>query len=214
MARSAILLLVVATGVAACGSVGRVQLPIDERPIRFVDAQSGAPIQRVLLIPQYSQSVGVATGGGHGPGAMASSLFVAFPVVYRSGDALQLRQPDSKGLLLPGGFIGQGLSIKGVTAIAPGYAGTWLWQLWDRPASLQVPLTPSGDAWVVNRDRLLRQLDQSRIRGADLSNQEREMFGVIPESAIDVRLGPDDRERVRQFLRASSRPSGPPSGAP
>ena len=204
MVRSAILLLLVAIGMAACGSVP-TQRPIDEKAIRFVDAQSGATVDRVLLIPQFRKAIGVATGGGHGPGAMSDSLFVAFPVVYRSGDPLQLRQPGSKGLLLPGTFIGQGLSIKGVTAIAPGYAGTWLWQLWDRPASLEVPLTPVGERWAVNRDRLLGQLDRSRIRGADLSDQEREMFSVIPEFSIDVRLEQDDRERVRRFMRASPR---------
>ena len=171
MRRAAILSTLLVSGVAACESVSPAQLAINKEPIRFVDGHTGASIESVLLLPQYSKATGISTGGGHGPGAMSDSLFVAFPVVYRSGEPLILRQPDSKGLLLPGAFIGQSLSIKGVTAIALGYAGAWTWQLWDRPPDFQVALSPLGDAWAASRDRLLAQLDQSRIPGADLTTR-------------------------------------------
>jgi hypothetical protein len=134
---------------------------------------------------------------------MTDSRFIAFPVVYRSGELLQLRQPDSKGLSLPGAFVGRGLSLKGVTVIAPGHAATWVWELWDRAPDFQVRLAPLGDEWPAYRDRLLAQLDQSRIRGADLSDRERAQFSIIPEFSIDVRLSHDDRVRVREFVQAS-----------
>jgi hypothetical protein len=190
---------------AACGSLAPGQRPIDEKPIRFVDAPTGAPIEAVLLLPQYSASTGVSTGGGHGPGAMSRSLYVALPVVYRSGTLLQLQLPGSKGLLLPGVFVGKGLILEGVTVLAPGYAGTWFWELWDRPHDFQVTLTPLAEGAAAKRDRLLAQLDQARIRGADLDDQEREMFNVAPPSSIDIRLAKDERERVRQFILARGR---------
>lgn len=190
---------------AACGSLAPKQRPIDEKPIRFVDARTGATIETVLLLPQYSTATGVSTGAGHGPGAMSHSVFLAFPVVYRSGILLQLQLPSSKGLLLPGVFVGKGLTIKGVTILAPGYAGTWLWELWDRPHGYQMALTPWADGAAAKRDRLLAQLDGSRIRGADLDDQEREMFNLAPQSSIDVRLSKDERERVRQFILARGR---------
>ena len=204
MKRAGILSILMAVAATACGTVGGHQLPVNEKPIRFVDSQTGDLIERVLLIPQYSKSTGVSTGGGHGPGAMTDSLFVAPPVVYGSGELLQLRQPDSKGLSIPGAFVGQGLSLKGVTVIAPQHAATWVWQLWDRPPDFQVPLAPMGDAWPAYRDRFLAQLDQSRIRGADLTEVERAQFSIIPEFSIDVRLSQDDRDRVRQFVRGSA----------
>jgi hypothetical protein len=195
----------VITAAAACGSLAPGQRPIDEKPIRFVDARTGAPIEAVLLLPQYNASTGVSTGGGHGPGAMSYSLYVALPVVYRSGALLQLQLPSSKGVLLPGVFVGRGRVLEGVTVLAPGYEGAWLWELWDRPHDFQVALTPWAERAAAKRDRLLAQLDRSRIRGADLDDQEREMFNVAPPSSIDLRLAKDERERIRQFILARDR---------
>jgi hypothetical protein len=44
---------ILAIVVAGCGSAGPAQLPINERPVSFVDSRSGALLSSVLLIPKY-----------------------------------------------------------------------------------------------------------------------------------------------------------------
>jgi hypothetical protein len=194
------LLILTAIGAVACGSVGPAQLPLSEKPIEFVDATTGASVERVLIIPQYSVSSGVSTGAGHGPGAMAETSFIAFPIVYRTGELLKVRQPDSKGLLLPGVFVGRGVSVEGVTVLAPGYLGAWFHKLWERPSGLKVPLTAMTEGWDAHRDRLIEHLSRARIRGRELNRLESELLNVSPELSIEVRLEEGDRQRIRDLL--------------
>jgi hypothetical protein len=115
-----IALVAVALLLGGCGSVGRAQRPIDEKPVWFVDTDSGASLGSVLLIPKYSASTGVSTGAGHGPGKMMNQAFLSAPVVYYSGQPLRVRQPDSHGVLLgPLLFAGRGVTPAGRSTLEP-----------------------------------------------------------------------------------------------
>ena len=190
---------------AGCTSAGHAQLPLNQQPFAFVDAKSGEPIGRVLIVPEYSSSKGVASGAGHGPGYMTHSLSVAFPFVYSTGERFAVTQPDSKGLVLGRPavvFVGQGVSVKGVIVIAPGYRSLWLWKLWERPTNTRVPLEPlNHNEAELHRRRLNDLLGAARISGAELTEPERLMFSVIKDFDIDVRFNEAERQLVRSFLK-------------
>lgn len=187
-----------------CWSVGKDQLTISHQPFAFVDAKSGATLDRVLIVPKYLTSTGVSSGAGHGPGYMSNASFLAFPFVYGAGEAFAPAQPDSKGLVIgrPGDFfVGRGVSIRGVIVIVPGYRSEWVWPLWERAPNTKVLLQPLP---AVEADEHLRRLQGllggSRIRGAELSDSEREMFSTIKDFDIDVHFNPSEQQLIRGFL--------------
>ena len=199
--------LVVAVAISsACGSLGPGQVPVQEQPVAFADAQSGAPIARVLLIPKYGVSTGVSTGGGHGPGKMIESSFLASPVMYESGHPLRLQVPDSRGIQLgPVFFVGRGMMLDGALALAPGYQGAWFWQLWQRERGFEVHLQPLGSGSAAHAARLLTLLEKSTIRGSDLSEDERRVFSLSPDFHLGVKLTSDERRMIRSFLLPASK---------
>ena len=117
---------------------------------------------------------------------------------------LHPRQPDSSGLLLgrPGDYsVGHGVGIQGVIVIAPVHRSVWVWQLWDRSPSAEVPLEPLSDSEARERDGRLRALfERSRIRGAELTGSELETFSTIKDFDIDVRFNAAERQMVLDFL--------------
>ena len=200
MRKFTVLFLIVIAIMAALGSVV-AQLPVNEKPISFVDARSGSPLESVLLIPKYSASTGISTGAGHGPGRMTDRIFIASPIIYHAGQPLRVKQPRSIGLMLPPLiFVGQGIHLHGVTVFAPGYDGAWIWSLWERKPD-RVELLPSGDAGAV-RNRQIALLEQSQIRGHELSESELDMFDLIPSFDIEVRFTDDDRRQIREYLNS------------
>ncbi len=202
----------------SCGSVGQAHRPVDSQPIIFVDAKSGATISRVLVVPQYSSATGVSSGGGHGPGYMVDKSFMSFPMIYLSGETFRPVQPDSTGLLLgPVVFVGQGVSLNGITVLASRYKPRYLWDLWDRPRGFKVALEPLAPDEAPNQERRLQGLlEQDRIRSADLTDVEREALVVSADTAVSVRFTSKDRQLVREFFSQSrgpirfSAPSAPP----
>jgi hypothetical protein len=206
--RTAVTRLVTALAVClllgGCRSAGKAQLPVNEQPFAFVDAKSGARLERVLIVPKYSSTTGVSSGAGHGPGYSTQSSFLASPFIYHSGRPFAPTQPDSSGLLLgrPGDFfVGRGVSIQGVTVVAHVHRSVWVWQLWDRSPSTEVPLVPLSDSEARERNSRLRELfKRSRIRGAELTESERETFSTIKDFDIDVRFNATERQMVLDFL--------------
>jgi hypothetical protein len=196
--------LVVCLPLGGCRSAGKAQLPVNEQPFAFVDAKSGASLERVLIVPKYSSSTGVSSGAGHGPGYTTQSSFLAFPFIYQTGRPFAPTQPDSSRLLLgrPGDFsVGHGVTIQGVIVIAPVHRSVWVWQLWDRSPSAEVPLEPLSDSEARERDGRLRALfERSRIRGAELTGSELETFSTIKDFDIDVRFNAAERQMVLDFL--------------
>jgi hypothetical protein len=187
-----------------CRAAEKAQLPVNPQPFAFVDARSGAPLERVLIVPKYSSSTGVSSGAGHGPGYMTQSSFLAFPFIYQTGRHFAPTQPDSSGLLLgrPGDFfVGHGVIIQGVIVIAPVHRAVWVWQLWDRVPSAEVPLQPLSDSEARERNGRLRTLfEKSRIRGAELTGSELEIFSTIKDFDIDVRFNAAERQTVLDLL--------------
>jgi len=169
-----------------------------------VDAATGAEIPRVLILPKYTTTTGVSTGSGHGPGFATDSRALAAPFVYRSGEPFAPRQPDSKGLLIPPGvlFAGRGVSVNGVVVLVPGYQSAWVWQLWNRPQLLRVPLDRLSEE--ESREHLHRLevlLAQSRLRGSELTPNELRLFDSIADFDIEVAFDERDRRLVGEFLR-------------
>src|SRR5437867_11319202 len=82
------LLLAMSFALTACMSVhGPGKLPVANAPLQLRDAVSGNKVDKCLIIPRYTSSRGMATGAGHGPGAMSHSVFIAHPFIYVAGDA-------------------------------------------------------------------------------------------------------------------------------
>ena len=188
---------------AGCSSVGQGQRPIDSRPVVFVDAKSGAPVERVLIIPKYGASTGVSTGAGHGPGYMRESAFLAFPFVYVAGRPFAVTQPDSNGVLVGPAtlFVGKGVTVGGVVAVTPGYQAAWVWRLWDRSPDAKVPLDPVDAGVESDTQRWLRLLSSAKVRGADLGEKERRLLSLAPDGELDVRFSDDERQMIAGFLQ-------------
>lgn len=121
---------------------GLAQKRISREPIAFSDANTGDAIGTVLVIPCYTSSSGVSTGAGHGPGSMSHKVFIAHPFLYHRGQNFNVRQPKTKGVITlpPVAFIGSGITLDGVVAIAPGYKPQWLGELW--------PEDPKDKTWI------------------------------------------------------------------
>jgi hypothetical protein len=199
MRRSA-LCLVAIVAVSGC-SVGKGQRPIDERPVTFVDATSGRLLERVVLLPRYSETTGVSTGGGHGPGDMNEKRVLASPTAYHSGQLFRLPQPDSRGVLLfPFFFVGRGVSIDGAVVILQGYQAVWFGNLWDRPREFQFRLERLDESATEDSARLPVLLKQSRIRGVELTEAEQRIFNVIPEDEIELHFTDEDRLILAETL--------------
>lgn len=199
------LALVIVACIAAlgCQSAGKAQLPIDQKPLAIVDAATGVTLERVLILPRYMSSKGVSTGTGHGPGYMAESSFLALPFVYLTGTPFAPVQPESTGLLVGpvGFFVGRGVTIQGAIAVAPAHRPAWVWELWDRSPASKVLLEPLSESEARQRNARLRSLLAARrIRGSDLTEAERDAFGMAADSALDVRFSPAEQQLVRDFL--------------
>jgi hypothetical protein len=179
--------------------VGKAQLPIDEAPLRLADARTKARVEPVLIIPRYSTSTGVSTGGGHGPGRMLDGRFLAAPFMYWDGNRFQPKQPDSHGIEVgPLFFVGQGVSINGVIIMSRDHKALWWDSLWDRDHR-RVVLEPIVEESSY-RKRLLSLLERDEIRGRDLTEDERNIFNLIPDFDLNVKFNADDRRMVREFL--------------
>lgn len=194
---------------AGCATADQVQLPVNNRPITFVDQRSGVPVERVLVIPKYVLAKGVSAGAGHGAGAMSIKSFVAFPFLYFKGAPFSPRQPDASGLLVGspvGLFAGRAVTIQGVIIVSPGHRSKWLWQLWDRDPNTSIPLEPldeSEDAHEVARLRML--FATSQIRGAELNDSERQLLSADASSQIEVTFTDVERRTVMEFLQTAQR---------
>ena len=200
--------LAICASVVCCGSAGKAQKPIPEQPVMFVDGVSGEMIPRVLVIPKYGSSTGVASGGGHGPGYMFENAFLAFPFVYEPGLLFRVPQPDSRGIRLGDVFFaGRGLTVEGVVLLAPGYAPRFFWELWDRQNYMKVSLDRRADNEGAARERLRFLLAQDRIRGAELSSDEREAFSMAPDSEAVLRFSEPDRTLIGRFFASLLRSS-------
>lgn len=158
-----------------------------------------------MVIPKYLSAAGISTQGGHGPGYTTESSFLAFPLVYLAGSAFAPAQPESSGILVgpPGlAFVGKGVTIQGVVAVARGYEATWVWQLWDRSSDATIRLQPQGPIEVsADRQRWLELLRSSKLRGSILTDAEREMLGLTHETELEVRFSKDDQQRVAEFFK-------------
>ena len=188
-----------------CGSVGTAQKRVDDRPISFGDASSGARVVPVLIIPKYNSMTGVSTGAGHGPGrVLAEERFLANPFVYWEGSPFQPKQPDSRGMLLgPLAFVGRGIALDGVVVISRNHRALWWWSLWERKQGDRPSLAPLTDA-VAYRQRMLALLAGEEIRGRDLTDDERESFSLIADFDLKVRFSAEERRTVREFLKSGS----------
>lgn len=202
--------------VMGCGSVGPSQTPVPEQPIRMVDAGSGTEIKRVLVVPKYGSSTGIATGGGHGPGYMLANTFLAFPFVYESGQVFRMMQPDSRGVMVGNAlFAGRGIMIDGVVIIAPGYKPRFFGELWDRESYIKVSLEPVETSGAVAvGERLQNLLAKSHLKGSDLSEEERRAFSLGSDSSVALRFSEEERKLLRAFLSTAKRVGSSPAAKP
>lgn len=181
---------------------GRTDEVLSVDPISFVDAETGAVLSEVLVIPKYSSSSGVSTGAGHGPGAMKTSRFFANPMLYRHGSPFDVEPPESKGIVVgPALFAGQSMRLNGVVIIANGYRSTWLWRTPTDSVEMQ-PLDRSQAADQQERFRLLFQ--QESVDGAELSDSERRAFSTTDDLVIEFRFREDDRKLVDEYLQQAA----------
>jgi hypothetical protein len=206
-----ILAMIVAPIGRGCVS-GKAQTPVSEAPIAFVDSQLHTALDQVLILPKYGAMTGVSTEGGHGPGPGTDSQALAYPFVYRPGAPFRMRQPDSKGIMLgPPGmfFLGRGIAIDGVIVVAAGYKSQWLWSLWERRENMTVEMEPlaAADA-ATHLDRMKTLLTQSRIRGVDLTDEERYVFSVTRDMDLAVNFDSDDKQIVGDYFSGKYRSHG------
>jgi hypothetical protein len=187
--------------VSSWAAAGWREKPVNQQPCAFVDAKSGAALERVLIVPKYSSSKRVEWCGS---GLHDAVLFLGIPVYLSTGRLLASSQPDSSGLFLarPGDFsVGHGVGIQRVIVIAPVHRSEWVWQLWERSPFTEVLLEPLSDSEARERDGRLRALfERSQIRGAELTGSELEIFSTIKDFDIDVRFNAAERQMVLDFL--------------
>jgi len=104
------------------GCRGRV---LPDRVIYFTDADSNRIIPSVLVIPIYETFLGIRVL--EGSGWEKDGILLAHPFVYSSdGSLLVIIQPRSPGLLIFPFFIGTGINVQGVIAIAKGYKPAYI----------------------------------------------------------------------------------------
>ena len=92
--------------------------------------------------------------------------------------------------------------MNGIVVLVPGYQSAWVWELWDRPPLMRVPLDRLSEE--ESREHLQRLevlLAQSRLRGSELSPNELELFDSIADFDIEVAFDERDRRLVGEFLR-------------
>lgn len=183
---------------AAC-DVGPVQLEVPESPGTFRDVRTREIVSEVLCLPRYSESVGLSTGAGHGPGWMHNTFVVAHPFIYRAGTPFKPVQPSSRGLLLGAVlFVGKGVTIDGILAVAPGYQSLWVWNLWRHQESLQgafdlSPLPPEA------AKAELREIG-TLLKRSLLSGRDKDRWSLGDDLTLDVRLTAEDQALVGAFL--------------
>lgn len=189
----------------ACGSLVQTQLPPSEEPLDLVEAGTGSQIQDVLIVPAYVTSVGISTGGGHGPGRMSDEESLGRPFVYRHGESFRLSRPRSFGFLFGPGllFAGRGSAINGVVAVSRNHRALWVWSLWDRSLGAPFAMQPLSEP-VIYRKWLLALLDGDVIRGGDLTSEDQDSFSLIPSRSIRIKFSAEDRRVVREYLNSSS----------
>lgn len=185
------------------GGCGPAQRAVERQPIVFLDSQSGAPLDHVLVVPKYISSKGVGTDAGHGPVASTSSLRLAYPFVYHHRAAFAPRQPDTVGVGLPPlVFAGRSDMISGVVVIAPGHQSRWYSQLWQRPTDTTVTLESIAEVQsVAHMKRLQTLLLGTRIVGSDLTDKELRLFNLVETMDMEVSFNEEERRVVREFLK-------------
>jgi len=187
-------------GLTACAlSRQLAQLEVRHDPFILLDKQSSQYAGEVLVVPRYSSFQGVASGGGHGPGAGRDRVYLAAPFLYRSGEPFIPEQPNSAGFVAAGAFLGKGVSLDGVLIVAPGYRPIWLWSLWDKGSSRSITLVP------LSREDGARQLHEvsALLHKEFLRGDERELWSLGGDATIEVRLAPDEIATVDAFLARS-----------
>jgi hypothetical protein len=189
----------------ACGSLVNPQLPISQEPLNLVEVGTGSRIQDVLIVPMYAVSVGISTGGGHGPGWMSYEESQEAPFVYRHGEPFRLSRPRSFGFLFGAGllFVGRGSTLKSVVAVSRNHRALWVWSLWDRSLGAQFEMKQLAEP-LAYRKWLLALLDGDVIRGNGLTMEDQDSFSLIPERNIRVKFSTEDRKVVRDFLTSGS----------
>lgn len=184
----------------ACQRVqGPAQLPVPADPIFFKDANTGKVVVRLLVIPRYSSSLGVATGFGHGAEWMVHRYYVAHPFIYTSGESFRPYQPESSGVGSQsfGWFAGKSATLDGIVVVAPGYKAKWVWNLWERnfPDQFQMVALPELEARTE-----LREIE-ALLGREKLTGFEKDRWSLGDGLTIEVRLSSEEKAMVQSFVR-------------
>jgi hypothetical protein len=167
----------------------------------FADANTGMLIDTVLVIPRYTLSAGLGSGGGHGPSVMGGKVLIAHPFLYRQGAPFNPQQPKAHGVIFlwPDAFAGSGTTLDGVLVVAPGYKSQWVWDLWRRDGktkTLPLALTPLADP---DASKELQTISAVIGQGS-LSGPSKELFSYAGEDPIQVRFTDEDKKTLRAFI--------------
>jgi hypothetical protein len=181
--------------------VGRWDRPIGDEPVRFVDAVSGKPVDRVLVIPVYETGFGAWAMPEGDPGATLESATIANAFIYPSGEAFQIKQPLSWGIVwLFLGLTGSATSLDRVYVCAPGYALLRIWSVWDRPSEYALAAASRGE-------RTLSALDLGRmLQRGNVTAAEKRTLGFGDAGTIKVKLGAEELGEILSFLGMDAAP--------
>ncbi len=180
----------------AC-SAGPAKRPVINSPIGLVTGNTRPPVAKYLVVPRYTLSSGVSSGGGHGPGSMSHRVFVAHPFLYEPGDTFRPYEGDASGLYVFGAWAGKAVPLDGVTVIAPGYQSLWIWDLWSREESTAYELVALSDSGaLIELKEIQELLGRSTIDGED-----RRRWSYAGEGPIAVQFSEEEREIVLRFIQ-------------
>ncbi len=166
------------------------------------------------MVPRYTTNAGWSSELGHGPGRMEHATFVARPFIHRRGEPFRPHAGGGFGVAsLAGTYVGSNHGLDGVVILAPGYSAKWEWDLRNLELNLDPdrflldPLPPSErEAELLRVGRLLE--------GREIVGQDAMLWSHV--GVLDVRLTPEERALVRDFVarhvRACSSPA-PPAGS-
>lgn len=179
--------------------IGAQQRKIPREPFQIVDASTGNPIPKFLVIPRYSTFQGISTMLGEGPGSGTYSNYLDKPFVYRAGESFIIKRPKSTGVNTGFLFVGKGRTLNGILIIAPKYRPLWISDLWSTGDKRKLQLTAiSDDEWSSLLEKKLYPL----TKNAFLICEDDYRFWDLPEKQckLEIYYSEKEREIVRSFL--------------
>src|SRR5262245_21496575 len=143
-------------------------------PVRFVDAETGAPLSKVLVFPLYGSRDGHSAERPRGGSGSSAEQHLAHPSICRSGDSLSFRPAGSRH------------QVDLILLVPPyGYRAHWIDDHNSPPETIEFAHTTPG-------------------KEAETRNVLKAWLTAAPMPPLDfpyaVRLTDDERQLVEEFF--------------